>query len=80
MVETFCSSGEREAVKGAVHGLACVVAATMAAYNMAAWHYRRERHLGTNAIVYTLAIIWELKHTMHHFRRCERAATPAKAA
>lgn len=71
-VQTFCSSGEREEVKGVVHGMACVIAATMAAYNIAAWHYRHERHLGTNAVVYTLAILWEMKQTLHHLRRSER--------
>jgi hypothetical protein len=60
-------------MKGSVHGLACVVAATMAAYNAAAWHYRREGHLGTNAIVYTVAILWEMKQTLRHWNRCERA-------
>jgi hypothetical protein len=72
MVQTFCKSGEREAVKGAVHALGGVLAATMAAYNIAAWCYRRERHLGVNAIVYTLAVIWEIKQTVHHLERCER--------
>ena len=72
MVQAFCKSGEREAVKGAVHALGGVLAATMAAYNIAAWCYRRERHLGVNAIVYTLAVIWEIKQTVHHLERCER--------
>ena len=36
-----------------------VLAAAMAAYNIAAWCYRRETHLGINAVVYTLAVIWE---------------------
>src|SRR4030095_14082891 len=58
MVKTFCKSGESEAVKGAVHALGGVLAASMAAYNIAAWCYRRETHLGINAIVYTLAIVW----------------------
>ena len=71
MVKTFCTSGEREAVKGAVHALGGVLAATMAAYNIAAWCYRRETHLGINAVVYTLAIIWEIKQTVHHLERCD---------
>ena len=61
MVKTFCKSGESEALKGAVHALGGVLAASMAAYNIAAWCYRRETHLGINAIVYTLAIVWEVK-------------------
>jgi hypothetical protein len=80
MVQTFCSSGQREGVKGAVHGAACVIAATMAAYNIAAWHFRRERHLGTNAVVYTLAVAWEAKQTLRHLRRCDVAVITVRAA
>ena len=72
-VERFCSSGEQELFKGGVHGTACAIAALMAAYNIAAWCFRRERHLGANAIVYTLATGWEVKQTMRHLRRCESA-------
>ena len=71
MVQKFCTSGESEALKGAVHALGGVLAATMAAYNIAAWCYRRERHLAVNAIVYSLAIIWEAKQTAHHLEKCE---------
>ena len=80
MVETFCASGESEALKGGVHGAACVIAATMAAYNIAAWHFRHEPHLGANAVVYTLATAWEVKQTLHHLRRCTSTTTEAKAA
>jgi hypothetical protein len=76
MVQTFCKSGEREAVKGAFHALGGILAATMAAYNIAAWCYRRETHLGVNAVVYTLATLWEVKQTAHHLERCE-VVTPA---
>jgi hypothetical protein len=75
MVQRFCTSGENEAIKGAVHALGGVLAASMAAYNIAAWCYRRERHLGINSIVYSLAVLWEVKQTIHHLERCE-AATP----
>jgi cobalamin biosynthesis protein CobD/CbiB len=71
MVRTFCTSGKSEAVKGAFHALGGVLAASMAAYNIAAWCYRRETHLGVNAVVYTLAIVWEIKQTVHHLERCE---------
>ena len=71
MTRAFCKSGEREAIKGAVHALGGVLAATMAAYNIAAWYYRREQHLGVNAVVYTLATLWEIKQTVHHMERCE---------
>jgi cobalamin biosynthesis protein CobD/CbiB len=75
MTRAFCKSGEREAIKGAVHALGGVLAATMAVYNIAAWCYRREQHLGVNAVVYTLATLWEIKQTVHHMERCE-TATP----
>ena len=71
MVKTFCKSGENEAVKGAVHAAGCVLAGVMAAYNLVAWCYRREPHLGINAVVYTLAMVLEVKQTAHHFERCE---------
>jgi cobalamin biosynthesis protein CobD/CbiB len=71
MTRAFCKSGESEAIKGAVHALGGVLAATMAAYNIAAWCYRREQHLGVNAVVYTLATLWEIKQTVHHMERCE---------
>jgi len=74
MVRAFCKSGESEAVKGAVHAAGGILAALMAAYNVAAWCYRRERHLGINAVVYSLAIAWEIKQTVHHLERCEREA------
>lgn len=73
MVQTFCKSGESEALKGAVHALGGILAASMAAYNIAAFCYRRERHLCINSIVYTLAVIWEIKQTVHHLDRCEPA-------
>jgi cobalamin biosynthesis protein CobD/CbiB len=75
MVRTFCKSGENEAVKGAFHALGGILAATMAAYNTAAWCYRRETHLGVNAVVYTLATLFEMKQTVHHLERCD-AVTP----
>jgi hypothetical protein len=73
MVKTFCTSGEKEALKGAVHASGGLLAAIMATYNIAAWCYRRERHLGVNAIVYTIATLWEAKQTTHHFERLEAA-------
>jgi cobalamin biosynthesis protein CobD/CbiB len=73
MVERFCKSGESEVVKGAVHAAGGVLAAVMAAYNLAAWCYRREAHLGINTVVYSLAVLWEIKQTAHHFERVEIA-------
>lgn len=68
-VRMFCSSGQKETVKGGVHGAACAIAALMATYNFAAWCFRRERHLSANALVYTLAVGWEVKQTLRHLRR-----------
>jgi hypothetical protein len=84
MVRTFCTSGEREGVKGTVHGAACLIASTMALYNAVAWCLRRERHLGVNAVVYTLAVGWEVKQTCHHLTHLrqlqQRKATALLAA
>jgi len=66
MVQALCTSGNHEVLKGSVHGAAGALAALMAAYNIAACCYRRDLHLRINAVVYTLAVAWELKHTLHH--------------
>ena len=80
MVRRFCASGENEALKGAVHAAGCALAGVMAAYNITAWCYRREWHLGMNAIVYSLAVVWEVKQTVRHLERCEIAASDRQAA
>jgi hypothetical protein len=81
-VERFCTSGEQEVFKGGVHGAACAIAAVMAAYNIAAFCFRRERHLGTNAVIYALAVGWEVKQTLRHFTRGGQAevAPPLETA
>ena len=66
MVQALCSSGNNEVLKSAVHGTAAVLAALMAAYNIAACCFRSDRHLRINAVVYTLAVGWEAKQTLHH--------------
>ena len=76
MVKTFCTSGRSEVVKSAVHATGCVLAGMMAAYNITAWCYRRERHLGVNAIVYSLAMIWETKQTIRHLQRSQLPRFP----
>jgi hypothetical protein len=68
MVEKLCTSGNHEALKCGVHGAAGVIAAVMAAYNIAACCFRRDRHLRVNALVYTLAVGYELKQTLHHLK------------
>jgi hypothetical protein len=67
----LCASGNHELLKGGVHASACAIAAAMAAYNIAAWSYRRDRHLWINGLVYTLACAWEVKQTLHHLAACD---------
>ncbi|MGH9347697.1 MAG: hypothetical protein ACRD26_10575 [Vicinamibacterales bacterium] len=74
-VKAFCSSGHAEPVKASVHAAAGTLLGVMAAYNGVAWCYRRERHLGWNAVIYVAALVWELRQTRRHFRR--RAPQPA---
>jgi hypothetical protein len=76
MVETLCTSGKHEGVKCGVHGAAGVLAVVMAAYNIAACCFRRDLHLRINAVIYTLAIAWEVKQTLHHL---ERTCAPVTA-
>lgn len=85
MVQALCTSGNHEGLKSGVHGAACVVAGVMAAYNIAACCFRRDRHLRINAVVYTLAVGWEIKQTLHHLRHTSStaagtAATPFPSA
>ena len=69
MVQEFCRSGNHESLKGAVHGTAALIAAAMAAYNATAYAYRRDPHLRVNAVIYTLAVLWEVKQTARHLRK-----------
>jgi hypothetical protein len=68
MVQRLCTSGNHEALKCSVHGAATVIAALMAAYNIAACSFRRDVHLRINAVIYTMAVAWEVKQTLHHLR------------
>ena len=67
MVQALCTSGNHEVLKCGVHAAAGAIAAVMAAYNIAACCFRRDRHLRINAVVYTLAIGYEFKQTLDHF-------------
>ena len=80
MVKALCTSGNHEVLKSGVHGAAGVIAAVMAAYNFAAWCFRREEHLRINTIVYSLAVAWELKQTLHHVRHTSPAVAAVEAA
>ena len=77
MVQALCTSGNHEGLKSAVHGAAGVIAGVMAAYNIAACCFRPDRHLRVNAIVYTLAVAWEIKQTLHH---CQHQSSTAAAS
>jgi len=79
MVQALCTSGKHEALKGGVHGAAIAIAAVMAAYNIAACCFRRDPHLRINAVVYTLAVGWEIRQTLHHLKRTSPAAARAAA-
>lgn len=80
MVRTLCTSGNHEALKFGVHAAALSLAALMAAYNIAACCYRRDRHLRVNSALYTLAVAWEIKQTLHHLGHGAPAAPAADAA
>ena len=66
MVRALCTSGNHEPLKCGVHGAVGVLVAVCAAYNFTAWCFRRDPHLGVNAVIYALAFAWEFKHTVHH--------------
>ena len=76
MVRTLCTTGNNEALKCTVHGASGVIAGMMAAYNIAACCFRRDRHLRVNAVVYSLLVAYELKQTLHHLNLV-RPAVPA---
>lgn len=84
MVRSFCASGNNEVVKCAVHAAAGALVGVCAAYNITACCFRRDRHLRINAVVYSLAVLWELKQTMHHLNAvsmaCDRSAELKPAA
>jgi hypothetical protein len=66
MVQRLCTTGNHEGLKCAVHAAAGAISVLMAAYNIAACCYRRDAHLRVNAVVYSLAVAWEVKQTLHH--------------
>lgn len=63
----FVKAGNGEGVKGATHALACGLLGVMAVYNIVAWCFRRQRHLGINAVLYTAGALYEVKQTARHF-------------
>ena len=73
VVRSFCRSGNHEGLKCAVHATAGFMVGLCAAYNATAWMFRRDRHLWVNALVYSFAVAWEVKQTMHHLNACQPA-------
>lgn len=61
--------GEKENLKGAVHGAALLLAAICGGYNAIAFLRRREAHLAINTALYVGIALWELEHVKHHARR-----------
>jgi hypothetical protein len=83
MVRRFCASGNHEGVKCAVHAASGLIVGACAVYNITAACFRRDRHLRINAVVYSLAVAWELKQTLHHLnaiRGCSDAPAELKPA
>ena len=80
MVRALCTSGNHEGVKCAVHAAAGFIVGVCAAYNIAASCFRRDRHLRVNAIVYTVAVAWEVKQTLHHLNAIGCARTELETA
>ena len=76
MVRSLCTSGNHEGLKCAVHAAAGVLVGVCAVYNIAASCFRHDRHLRINAVVYTLAVAWELKQTLHHLNAGDNCPSP----
>jgi hypothetical protein len=80
MVHRLCTSGNHEVLKCGVHGAAGVIAALMAAYNIAACCFRTDRHLRVNAMLYSLAAGYEVNQTLHHLRSINGAVPGGRIA
>ncbi len=78
MFRAFCASGNHEIVKCAVHAASGVLVGACAAYNITASFYRPDRHLRINAVVYSLAVVFELKQTLHHLEAASRRVRQAE--
>lgn len=77
MVRAFCTSGNHEEVKCGVHAAAGLLVGVCAVYNITASCFRRDRHLRVNALVYALALAYEVKQTLHHLDAIARGAAEA---
>ena len=65
---TFCQSGSAEMVKGAVHGSLGTLAAICAAYNGLAFHWRGDRRLLMNTLLYLGIVALEGYQVHRHWR------------
>ena len=65
----FCTSGQAEPLKGAVHATVGTLLAVMATYNAVAFVYRRDRHLAGNALLYAAGAALEAYQTSRHWSR-----------
>jgi hypothetical protein len=70
--------GNCEELKAGVHATALGLFVVMAAYNIAAWLTRRERHLAVNAAIYTLLTAWEQHHVGSHLAELKRPQAAPK--
>ena len=61
------SKGSDEIYKGVLHAYLAGVLTVIGSYNLAAYLTRKDRHLLTNAIIYTVAVGWEIHQTWTHF-------------
>lgn len=66
---TFCQSGKCETTKAVIHGALGVLSAGCFAYNLAAFAWRRKRHLAFNAVVYGALLALEVKQVRHHLTK-----------
>jgi hypothetical protein len=64
------NEGACEPLKAAVHTVALGLSALMAAYNGAAWLRRRQSHLAVNAVIYAVAVVWEIRRVADHLVPC----------
>jgi hypothetical protein len=58
--------GNCEPLKASVHGAVMGLAALCAAYNLAAWLTRQQKHLAVNTLLYSGVVAWEATHVRHH--------------
>lgn len=63
---TLFDNGQREGLKGCVHGALGLLALVCCGYNVIAWVKRRDGHLVVNACVYGTLTAYEAAKVQHH--------------